>query len=216
MKKIILVIIAATIGFAGYTQENKNAGQQEYRTLFGGSHVTHGGYGGLSFNYSQVDKKDALLVGAQGAWIINHGMAIGIAGYGFANNLNYTISNTYYNNEDFTLAGGYGGLLIEPIIGAKSPVHITIPVLIGAGGVAYIRNYWTSYPQNDPNYNYTEDAAAYFVFEPGIEVEMNMVKFMRLAIGGHYRFTSDVTLLGDVKPDLNGFSVGLTLKFGKF
>ncbi len=216
MKKIILILVAAIIGFAGYTQDDNNRNQQDYRTIFGGNHITHGGYGALAINYSQVDKKDALLVGARAAWIINHGIAIGIGGYGFANNLNYTINNNFYTDQDFTLAGGYGGLVIEPIIGAKMPVHISVPLLIGAGGVSYIRDYWTTQQTIDPYYNKSEDAGAFFVIEPGIEIEMNMVKFMRLAVGGYYRFTSDVTLLNDVKPDLSGFSVGLTMKFGKF
>jgi hypothetical protein len=103
-------------------------------------------------------------------------------------------------------------------------VHVSIPVLIGAGGVAYIRDYWTPYPQYPDDYNYyTEDASAYFVIEPGLELELNMVKFLRVCLGGYYRYTSNIVLqsgYGDeyteVKPDLNGFSFGLSLKFGKF
>lgn len=112
------------------------------------------------------------------------------------------------------MAGGYGGLVIEPIIGAKWPVHVSIPILIGAGGVGLIRNNYLK-PDWEENY-YHEDVDAFFVIEPGIEVELNMVKFMRLAIGGYYRYTSDLHLADTKSNVLDGFSVGLTMKFGKF
>lgn len=87
-----------------------------------------------------------------------------------------------------------GGVIIEPIIWAKSPVHISIPILIGAGGAAYINNYYGRHTGHDLDYHYTEEADAFFVIEPGIEVELNMVNFMRLAVGGYYRYTSDLYL----------------------
>ena len=202
------------LGFSLSAQE-ENGNSQEYRTLFGSDEISHGGYGGISVNYTQIDGKEAVLVGARGAWVINHGVAIGLGGYGFANDMSYnkTINDI---TDRYTLAGGYGGLLIEPIIGAKWPVHVSIPVLIGAGGVAYVNQYWKTY--DDPYYHdyHPDDADAFFVIEPGIEIELNMVKFMRLAIGGYYRYTSDLDL-ADTKSDLlNGFSTGVTLKFGKF
>lgn len=215
MKKAIFLIAVIFLGVNLFAQE-ENKNPQEYRTLFGGDEVSHGGYGGLSVNYTQFDGKDAVLVGARGAWVINHGIAIGIAGYGFANDMKYEKTINGYS-DNYTLAGGYGGLLIEPIIGANWPVHVSIPVLIGAGGVAYVNQYWNSH-YDDPYYpDYkTEEADAYFVIEPGIEVEFNMVKFMRLAVGGYYRYTSDLDLADSRSDMLNGFSVGLTMKFGKF
>lgn len=213
MKKYAILILSLIFVTTIIAQDNES--DNEYKTIFGdGDKATHGGYGGLSFNYSQIDGKDALLVGARGAWIINHGIAIGIAGYGFANDMDYEKNiNGYVDN--YSLAGGYGGLLIEPIIGAKWPVHVSIPILIGAGGAALIQNYYYK-PNYDDNYYYSNEADAFFVLETGIEVELNMVKFMRLALGGYYRYTSDLHLADTDSKVLDGFSVGLTMKFGKF
>lgn len=214
MKRNLILIVMMLGAIILHAQDNKNT--EEYRTLFGSDEITHGGYGGLAINYSQIDGKDALLVGARGGWIINHGIAIGLGGYGFANEMKYqkTIEGI---NDKYTLAGGYGGLLIEPIIGGNWPVHVSIPVLIGAGGVAYINNYYYSDDLNsDDCHHRSEDADAFFVIEPGIELELNMVKFMRLAIGGYYRYTSDLELADTNSDILNGFSAGVTLKFGKF
>lgn len=204
-------------------QEDNEQSTEEYRTLFQSDKITNGGYGAILMNYSQIDGKDAFLVGMRGMWIINHGIGIGVGGYGFANDLQYD-NPPGTSPTDYSLAGGYGGLIIEPIIGAKHPVHVSFPVLIGAGGVAYIRQYWNTYPQYPDEYNYyTEDATAYFVLEPGIELEFNMVKFFRIGLGAYYRYTSDVNLsawngtdYSNVSPDLKGFSFGLSLKFGKF
>lgn len=199
------------------TKKNKNTNSQEYRTLFGGDETSHGGYGGIMVNYSKIDGKDAVLVGARGGWIINHGITIGLGGYGFVNDMNYdkTIDGVY---DNYSLAGGYGGLLIEPIIGAKHPVHLAIPIIIGAGGVSYINNYYYGsgyYPPSEPYY-YSVDSDAFFVIEPGLEVELNLVKFFRIAVGGYYRYTSDVHLADTDPGMLRGFSGSLSLKFGKF
>lgn len=214
MKKISSIVMMMLFVFGLAAQED-NKNEQEYRTLFGGDKTTHGGYGGLSVNYSQIDGKDAILVGARGAWVINHGIALGIGGYGFANDMSYEKS-FYGYTDNYSLAGGYGGLIIEPIIGAKWPVHVSLPVLIGAGGVAYINQYWNTYDEPYHYEPYAQEADAFFVVEPGIELEFNMVKFMRIAFGGYYRFTSNLALADTEKDILNGFSAGVTLKFGKF
>jgi len=225
MKKTVILMMALLTVTIGMTQEDKSKNDQEFKTIFnankGDNKIIHGGYGGIMMNYTQIDNKDAFLAGIRGMWIINHGIGIGIGGYGFANELRFDQNSN--NDQDYYLAGGYGGLTIEPIIMAKQPVHVSFPVLIGAGGVALINDYnWsTNYPDHNNDY-YSEDAEAFFVVEPGIEVEFNMVKFFRLAIGGYYRFTSNVNLYQwdnpekTISPDLSGFSVGMTLKFGKF
>ena len=226
MKKTILLFMAIIVGAIGMAQENDSKSTQEYRTLFNSDKITHGGYGAVLLNYSQIDGKDAFLAGMRGMWLINHGIGIGIGGYGFVNDLKFEQHSVDGNQSEYSLAGGYGGLVIEPIIGAKHPVHVSIPVLIGAGGVALIRDYRKPYPPyHDEYYPYSEDADAFFVFEPGVEVEFNMVKFLRIGLGAYYRYTSNVSLsqwnyvdnmYEDHSPDMKGFSFGLSLKFGKF
>ncbi len=228
MKKTILFFMAFIIGAFGFAQEDGSKTTQEYKTLFNSGNsnkeIVHGGYGAVLFNYSQIDGKDAFLAGMRGMWIINHGLGIGVGGYGFVNDLEYQPPPSSLSDNSNFLAGGYGGLVIEPIFWAKHPVHISVPVLIGAGGVANIRNYYYPYPQYPDDYNYySEDAAAYFVLEPGLELELNMVKFLRIGLGAYYRYTSDINLntwdgaeYAEFSPDLKGFSFGLSLKFGKF
>jgi len=192
--------------------------------------IDNGGYGSVSAGWTQIDGKDAMVIGARAAWIANHHFSLGLAGRGFFNNFN---NDTYYDpdydpNYDptYSLSGGYGGLLLEPIIAPMSPVHVSFPILIGAGGVATTPVNW-HYIDYSNYYYYSNDA--YFVIEPGVDLEFNITKFFRIALGGSYRYTSDIYLqhkyLNDLdetvyknvsKDALRGFNVDLSLKFGWF
>jgi hypothetical protein len=209
MKKIIGLIIVMGFITITYGQEGT---RPEIRTLFGNDGETsHGGYGALTFSYGQIDGKDAFMAGFKGGWMIDHHFTFGLAGTGFVNNLQY--QNIVVNNT-VSLAGGYGGFLLEPVIAPFSPVHLAFPIILGAGGIAYV--------EYNPNWNdyYDQpevwDANAFFVFEPGVEIELNVARFMRIAIGTTYRFTSKLYLMNTDSYALNGFSGSLSLKFGKF
>lgn len=216
MKKTSLVLLFAIFVLSNITFAQERTGG-EIRTLFGNNEkISHGGYGALLINYSQFDDKDVILVGGRGGWIINHGIAIGLGGYGFANQIKYNnlvIGDQTY--KDYFLSGGYGGLLVEPILFPHHPVHVALPVLIGAGGAAYINEGWYNNHGDEWDY-YTIDSSPFFVLEPGIEIEFNMVKFMRIGLGAYYRYTSGLNLIETDEKILDGFSAGLSLKFGKF
>lgn len=214
MRTTILILVFLGLIFG--TQAQDNVKQEEgYKTIFGNGEVSHGGYGGISINYSHIGDNDAILAGARGAWIVNHRLGIGIGGYGFINDMSFNVDD---EDGDTFLTGGYGGLLLEPVIAPNNPVHVSFPVLIGAGGIALVRDYcsedYNGY--HDCEYGYTEDSHAYFVIEPGAEIELNLIKYMRIAFGLSYRFTSDVVLANTSKTVLYGLSGGMTLKFGKF
>jgi len=214
MKKTFLVITAAILLGAGTSsaQDEKNPAKKDdnIKTLFGNKSLSHGGYASLSVGYSEVNDKNAYNTGFRGAWIIGHTFAIGIGACGFSNDLN--IDNVPGAHE-YGLRGGYGGLLMEPILLPKFPVHLSFPILLGAGGVEYVNSY---YNDNFDRFTYVEDSDAFFVAEPGVELEMNLLKFVRLAIGASYRFTKDVNIENEKHDVLNGYNFGLALKFGKF
>lgn len=219
MKKTgLLLILILAVSFAKAQDSYQN---DEVRTVFS-KNKSNGGYGAFTVSYSNIGGYDALVTGGRGAFIFDHVLAIGLGGYGFVNNLNYD----YYHGtpgNSLSLAGGYGGLLIEPIVAGKSPVHVSFPILIGGGGVTLVDMYAWDY-WDDPYYGYQYAYDAYFVFEPGVELEFNLARFFRLAAAVSYRYTSDINLyraeIGEssqTKEDaLRGFNFGLTFKFGKF
>ena len=228
-KSIITIILAFL--FVAVLQAQQN--DEEMKLLFnkkdkeGREKIANGGYGGISFGWTQIDGKGAMIIGARAAWIANHHFALGFAGNGFFSDF---YNGEDYNPADYFLAGGYGGILIEPIFFPMAPVHFSIPIIFGAGGVtAAPSGGWDTH--NDPYYynNYYYDSDAFFVFQPGIEAEFNIVKFFRIGVGASYRFTDGINLsykyfdANNVeqttvidKNALNGFNANITLKFGWF
>lgn len=189
---------------------------REVQTLMSGG----GGYGAISLGYTQVNGLNALQMGVQAEWLVGHGFGLGIAGVGFTSDF------TPVNADYYALSGGYGGLIMEPIILGWLPVHISLPVLIGGGGMAsYSTNAdpW-DYDNIDPTFG---EYAVFFVGEVGVELEFNLVKFFRLSLFGNYRWTSNLQMkpmygLDEVSPynvgphALNGWSTGVRFKFGSF
>jgi len=209
--KIFTAIIIFCIAAGVNAQENNDqkGKKDEIKTLLG-KDISHGGYLGATFMYTSIDKQDAFNIGGRMGWIMNHSFAMGLAGYGFFNDI-YSVDNN--NPATMTnMAGGYGGFYIEPIIAPKFPVHVSLPVLFGIGGVAvnkriYTNNYWEYY---------TVDDDVILVVEPGFEIEMNMMQNFRIALVATYRLTNDVQLQGKSKKVLDGLNTGITFKFGKF
>ena len=187
----------------------------EYKTLFSGDGITsHGGYGSYSVAYSQIGGFDAMMTGGSGLWLIDHVFGLGFGGYGFNT---FAKQDPNLDNNRYKYSGGYGGLVLEPILFPGKVVHITFPILIGAGGISYIQSDY------DDWYNYYEDSQAYFVIEPRIEAEINLVKYMRIGAWISYRYTTNIYLkyyesgnpIGS-KQTLRGISGGINFKFGKF
>lgn len=56
----------------------------------------------------------------------------------------------------------------------------------------------------------------FFIIEPGVEVEVNMLRYFRLSLGAYCLYTSPVDLYDMPEDALNGFNVGVTFKFGSF
>ncbi len=214
MKRIVMLVLPLCfLAYSANSQEteNKEKPRDEIRTLFGND-ITHGGYGAVTMGYTQMDDKDAWIVGGRAAWIINHSFALGVGGYGLANDI--PLEQTWQDEEKMSLIVGYGGLLLEPIFMAKQPVHLAMPILIGAGGVSMAPNsYWTNDESWDED-GYSNDV--FFVIEPGLELELNLTRFMRLSGGVSYRLTSEIELPDMDKDILKGFATTVSLKFGKF
>lgn len=218
---VVLLVVSNGI----YAQEKGEQPENNFNTLFG-DNITYGGYGALSVGHSQISHYNAFTFGVQGAWVIAHSVAIGLAGRAFVTE---TTNDIAPFDEWATIGGGYGGLFIEPIFFGKQPIHFTTPVILGLGAVSY--NGRTGF--EDFYYDELNDWDEFFVFEPGLEIELNITRFFRLAAGVSYRFTSDVHLtttyvdpLSSAWPvsehtvledkDMNSLNFKLAFKFGKF
>ena len=224
--KLFISVLFVVISITTTGQNTDISSTDEMQTIFGNSATQSiGGFGAFETGYTRVNNLDAIYIGGRGALLINHSLAIGAGGKGF-------ISESVYDNNlqnDYEYSGGYGGLIIEPILAWRQPVHVTFPIMVGAGGISYIKH-WGEYDYE--NSYIDEDSYAFFVFEPSVEIEFNIIKWMRLAITGSYRYTSDIDLeykrnvtstaggfsdarIGSIDM-LRSFNIGMSMKFGKF
>lgn len=211
MKKLALLLALVTVVTFAIAQDNYN--NDEIQTIFS-KRKSNGGYGAFSLGYTQIDGKDAFISGGRGAFIFDHSFALGAGGFGFMNNLDY---DPYPNdrNTEYSLAGGYGGVFIEPIIAGRMPVHVSIPVLIGMGGIGIVEHDywgWDWYTHSGAEFDYD----LFFVLEPAVELEFNLARFFRTAAYVSYRYTSKIDLYETPEDVLRGLNFGLTFKFGKF
>jgi len=219
MKTRIFLALVMILGVSVVSFGQERSGD-EIRTIFGNSDrkIDHGGYGAFTVGYTEIDGNAVWTLGGRGGWLIDHHVTLGLAGKGFVNE---SYIEGYWPDqagfqEGYYLMGGYGGFFIEPIIAPFSPVHISFPILIGGGGLTLNKNSWHDYNwEYDPYYE-PFDWDSYFVFEPGVEFEVNVVKFFRIALGASYRLTSNLHM--DYVPEdmMNGFNASMTMKFGKF
>lgn len=150
---------------AGMLLSHGALGAQE--TLMEGD-LRHGGFGGPVVKLTQVDDRFGVLVGGRGGWIINGSFVLGAGGYGLANGGNFEhLTNVLADRG--RLAMGYGGLELAYVHRPDELVHLSMGVLIGAGGLV-----WTpeglSGNQNDD---------AFFITEPELDVVVNVTSFFR-------------------------------------
>lgn len=210
-RKFVSVLMFSLIGLYAIAQDDNS----KMETLFGDGPTTYGGYGGPRVAYTQFDGQDAWLVGGRGGVVINHSFVIGGAGYGIVNSpsfLNIEYEGTTYPKA--YLEGGYGGMYLEYILMPNKIVHLSFPVLVGAGGLLYAE---TSAASAGGNFEETIITnTSFFVVEPGVEVELNVVRFMRVSAGISYRYTKGVELPNTPTNAFNSLSGSISLKFGKF
>jgi hypothetical protein len=181
-------------------------GQEE--TLISGK-IESGGYGGLEVKFGEINGEWEVLVGGRGGWIINHQFVLGGAGYGLATHGDVSRGPIYPGLFD-RFEMGYGGVLLAYIANSNKLIHLNIEALIGGGGISQY-NVDDVYPYYDQL-----DTDAFFIFEPGVNFELNISKRLRFATGASYRITGGVEYLDLENGDISGPSINLMLKFGKF
>ncbi|QQS35363.1 MAG: hypothetical protein IPM56_14085 [Ignavibacteriales bacterium] len=197
MKNIFILLLTIILSAQIFPQE---------QTLLGDGEVSHGGYGGPVIKFSQVNDNFAVLFGGRGGWIINHTFVIGGAGYGLVNSID---GNEVIFGSTRRLDFGYGGLELGYINKSDDLIHFSVYTLIGAGSVR-------SRVDDDLFPDYDDNHDTFFVLEPSLNVVLNLTTFMRVAVGGSYRYVNVDKVQNLTSSDLSGPSIGLTLKFGKF
>ncbi|HUX95198.1 MAG TPA: hypothetical protein VMV47_05635 [Bacteroidales bacterium] len=218
MKKlIILSVFSIIISSPLFSQESdtlykpyEESKSKEYMTLFG-HNKPRGAYGAFNIGYTRIADEQSVMFGGRFEWIAAQAIGFGFGGKGFINEYHYEPTI----DRDVFLTGGFGGLYIEPIVMPRFPVHLAFPVLLGAGGISYISK------DMDFNDNFIEDSEAFLIVEPTAELELNITRHFRLALGASYIFTTPFDIGSEGNPvasakSMDGWNYTVTFKFGKF
>lgn len=197
MKKVFLFVFLLSVSIITAQEE----------TIFGSGEITHGGFGGPVVKVTEINGQAGVLVGGRGGWIINNTLVIGGGGYGLANEVDgaqVILGSTQKLNF------GYGGFEMEYIINSDKMIHATVGFLIGGGGVNH-RNYWDDFDFD------MKRADTFFITEPFVSIEANILSYFRISAGGSYRYISGINETPNLSNnDFSGVSAFITFKFGKF
>ena len=198
------------------TDLNIDDKNNEMETLFDKKFSVRG-FISLNSGLSEIKGDNALMTGGGISMVLNHSLNIGFEGMGMVADIhspNINSENTF-NHIQF----GYGGIKIEPVFNSYKKVHFTIPMLIAAGAVLEtnfsVLDEIEYHEEHDYNYE-LERSDVVFVFQPGINAEVNLFKHFRLAGGVKYRFVNDVEITNLKNKDFEGISGNISLRFGWF
>lgn len=217
MKNIRFIIIAISC-FAfgqsfGQDQEDYN---EEIHTVFRKNPLrSSGGYGAISNKFTSIGGQYANLVELYGGWYINHKFLLGLSASATTNDIPVPAVYSALPGEDLSYEYGQVGLMTEYVFGSNKTFHLVFNLVTGAGfTVQYHR-----YDFREPSGGYKDlalDENWFFVAEPGVQLEINVFKWMRFSPGYSYRSVYGSNAAGLSDKDLSGSSVNMTLKFGRF
>lgn len=181
--------------------------QAQQQTLLDGE-VSHGGFGGLTFQASVIDGHPAYIQGVRGGWIINfqneHSISLGLGSYDLENNIHISRVDP---SRPSKLSLDYSTFELEYTYRTNRLLHFTAPFRIGGGDMHY---------QIENDGDADEPSTSFLVVEPGVTAELNIVSWFRVSAGVSYRWITGSDLPDLTDGDLNNLSGGLTLKFGGF
>jgi hypothetical protein len=209
MKNILIILLLTSLNLFSQTKSGSN-------TLFQTTENKQvNGY--ASFDGSLANA-DGYIVGAAGVTLaatVNNSFSFGIVGSWIIDSRppdGYTLPNPMpigEENSKLKRYCGYGGVLLEPTLFPKFPLHLTLPCIVGIGSVKYALkddNYWTSY-------DYILDKYLFYIFSVGARVELNVVDGLRVTCGPSYRYVPNTN---DIDLKMNVLSLDFSIKIGKY
>jgi hypothetical protein len=168
---------------------------------------------GPELKIAQLLDGTGIYTGFKGAIVINHKFAVGLTGGGFVKDPEFQGPNTSGEMTSLNIINGYGGLYLDYFLPSKSPIHISFPTTFGLGIIAITQDNQTASSLKDMEIVESDE---YYVFEPSINADIYITKFLALGIGGGYRVAFHEKVDRLTASDLSGFSLNISIKVGSF
>jgi hypothetical protein len=176
---------------------------------------SYGIYVAPEFQYGSLNGDFTSFGGSSLMLMINNRFAFGVTGQ-------RSLLNNFVpkNSSPLYVRSYYVGGKIEYSVKPASAVHITFPLMIGMGvaqadsTINNRSNFWN----DGRNRRFSNQRNSYAVIQPGVNVEANMLKFMKLFVGLNYRFSILSETNTSTLPDnaMQGLSISAGMKVGIF
>lgn len=215
MKKISILTV---IGLSFIANQGK--AQDSTKTLFHMPKInTVGLYIAPEYQYGQINSKLTSLGGISAMAIFNEKFAIGAT-------MNRTMVrdlqpiNITNTATPLYLRVNYGGLKMEYTVNPHSLVHVSFPLTVGMGNASY--DSIGSFRTKDTTHrmsmmNQPRNGNQFFVIQPGIQLEANLMKVAKVYLGANYRFAFNQDNANTLSTKyMTGFGVYGGLKIGLF
>lgn len=179
--------------------------QNEMQTLFGKSKnkiQSLGFYIAPELSFGQFSGSFVPIAGNSVMLTVNKKFAIGATAF-----------STIRDNRTTNTRGHFGGLKMEYTIKPDALVHVSFPLVVGAGNIYSRENFNGFYRRgkNEDRFEFRRNGS--FVLQPGVNLEANLFKYAKVFLGANYRLSANKS---GYNADLSGFSSSLGLKFGVF
>jgi hypothetical protein len=178
-----------------------------------------GGYVSMSNKLTAINGDYANMVELYGGWYIGHRFLIGIGGAATTNNLRVASQFSVNPKQNIPMSYEYAqaGLMTEYVIASDRAIHVAFQLFAGAGFTTQYERYGWEHDAYWDNYsNYDHDNNFFAVAEPGIKVEVNIFRWLRFSPGISYRLAYGSNGIGLPDSKIEGTSVNMALKIGKF
>lgn len=176
----------------------------EGESYYLGGRLVSGGYGAPEIKATTLAGDGVVLAGGEAGWILAHSLVLGAGGYTTLTNV-VAPASLQAPTGDARLGLGYGGIRAAAIFADESRLHGVFGVLVG-GGSAWSENGHASIHRLD----------GFLVIEPELNLELNVTHFLRVALGGGYRFAANGDVAGFSPSRLGGPVALMAVRLGEF
>ena len=196
MKYIALILVLVFVNIVN-AQQDSTQSAQEYKTIFSknGDDTKISGFGSLNLDFGSIDKTFGLMIGGEGALLIDTKFYVGIYGRGLATMPQYDYNDNIKSvfNIQQRVAFGHGGLLIGYIINPTEPLHFGFSARIGGGATGLVY-FYDDYNQQTHAKIPEGSYESIFAFAPEAFVEMNLTNWFKIKCSVGYQYISDVSV----------------------
>jgi hypothetical protein len=178
-------------------------------------------YGSVTNKFTIINGEYANIAEVYGGWVFNRKWMVGLGAAALTNNINVPDRFSSDPGERLSYMYAQGGIVAEYIPRTDKKFHLVYHLFSGVGlATQYERSdYMDDFFEDvfdDDDDDDDDERNLFFVAEPGVQLEINVLKWLRVAPGITYRATIGSDGLGLTNSDLSNVSFNLGLKIGKF